>query len=172
MADKNPSDNNGVTALHNAAENGHIEVCKTILVNTAFKIPAARDGYTPLHLAVKNGHLEICKIIVAHTVDKNPAALDGCTPLHLAVKNGHFQVCKLLLDTGIDKNPVYNGETPLQLALIDMRFIIASLFVENRRDVASMIFFPDGKIIFYIMYLIIGCFFVVLMYHNILNDWK
>ena len=160
MADKNPSDNIGVTALHNAAENGHLEVCKTILVNTAFKIPAAQDGYTPLHLAVKNGHFEICKIMLAHTEDKNPAALDGCTPLHLAVKNGHFQVCKLLLDTGIDRNPVYNEQTPLQLALIDMRFSIASLFVENRRD---MVFF-------YIMFLIIAFMFVVTMYHRITTE--
>ena len=172
MDDKNPRDNNGVTALHNAAENGHLEVCKIILVNTAFKIPAARDGYTPLHLAVKNGHLEICEIMVAHTVDKNPAAIDGCTPLHLAVKNGHFQVCKLLLDTGINKHPVYNGETPLQLALIDMRFRIALLFAENRRDVAFMLFVPEGKILFFIVCLFIAIMFVILMYHNILHDWK
>ena len=172
VKDKNPRYNKGVTVLHNAAENGHLEVWKLISANTDDKNPTTLDGYTPLHLAVKNGHLEMCKLILAITIDKNPAALDGCTPLHLAVKNGHFQVCKLLLDNGIDKNPVYNGETPLQLAIIDMRLRIVSLFIENGMDVVYIACYPDARICFYIMFLSIAALFGMIMYHEILSDWK
>ena len=118
MADKNPSDNNGVTALHNAAENGHLEVCKTILVNTGFKIPAAQDGYTPLHLAAQEGHVSLCRLILKFAIEKNPRKEDSITPLHTAAYCGHLEVCKILIEEAPDKEPVImgDGKTPALLA--------------------------------------------------------
>ena len=60
MDNKNPSYNKGVSVLHNAAQNGHLDVWKMISVYIDDKNPTTLDGYTPLHLAVKNGHIWKC----------------------------------------------------------------------------------------------------------------
>ena len=55
IQNKNPEDNDGFTALHLAAQNGHFETCKLILENITDKNPGDNDGFTPLHSAAQNG---------------------------------------------------------------------------------------------------------------------
>ena len=49
VQNKNPGIHNGYTALHLAAESGHLDVCKLIVGNIQDKNPRALDGNTPLH---------------------------------------------------------------------------------------------------------------------------
>ena len=50
LDDKNPQHNNGMTPLHSAAHNGHLDVCKLIMKNILNKNPPDGCGMTPLHI--------------------------------------------------------------------------------------------------------------------------
>ena len=84
----------GMTPLHMAAFNGHIEICKIIIDKIVDKNPKDNSDWTPLHKAAGNGHVEVCKLILEKVEDKNPHALNGRTPLHVAAGEGHFEVIK------------------------------------------------------------------------------
>ena len=49
--EKNPPNDEGVTPLHLAAENGHLNVCEYIMMRIEEKNPADIYGVTPLDLA-------------------------------------------------------------------------------------------------------------------------
>jgi len=53
------ADNEGITPLHDAALNGHLEVVQWLVMHGAVINQINRDGDTPLALAVSNGHLEV-----------------------------------------------------------------------------------------------------------------
>ena len=52
----------GTTPLHDAAENGNIQICQLIMKNAKDKNPKDNNGKTPFHLAAENGHMELCRI--------------------------------------------------------------------------------------------------------------
>ena len=70
--DKNPSDEDGKTALHHAASNGQLEICRLIVAKVLVKNPTSNLGVTPLHEAAENGHTVICRLIIQNLLDKNP----------------------------------------------------------------------------------------------------
>ena len=81
IQDKNPEDKFGMTPFHMAAENGHLEVCKLILVNVQDKYP-------------KNSWY--AKGFFKMMLKKNSKSLQGCSPLELAIENGHLDVVELI----------------------------------------------------------------------------
>ena len=93
--EKNPSDVDGMTLFHFAAERGLTNVCKLIIENIDKKNPAALNGCTPLHLAAKKGHLEIVRLIVETGVDKN-TLYNGETPFEMARPFKSFTFYKVL----------------------------------------------------------------------------
>ena len=96
----NPETVAGLTPLHYAAKNGHLEVYRFILEHLTDKNPGDMYGLTPLHFAAMRGQLEMCKLILEMVDNKNPRtphALYGkWTPLDWAEENGHFEVCRLI----------------------------------------------------------------------------
>ena len=127
LENKNPADNEGLTPLHFAASNGHMNIVKYIAEHLEDKNPSTNDGWTPLHSAAYDGHLEIFKCIAEHLDDKNPATNDGWTPLHSAAQEGHLEVVKYIAEHLGDNNPVaQNGSTPKSLALRKKHFRVVS----------------------------------------------
>ena len=57
--DKNPADEDGMTPLHNAALQGHVEVCDLIIQNVKNKHPRDNDGKTPLDYAQQEDVTEL-----------------------------------------------------------------------------------------------------------------
>lgn len=85
FCNKNPTNNNGETALHCAVKCGHLDVCQLIIENVEDKNPADHLGFTPLHYAAMLDNLEIYKLIVENVNLKNPAEKDyGISPFHCA----------------------------------------------------------------------------------------
>ena len=95
-----------VTVLHEAAESGHLEVCKALIrygadVNKA----AAASGFiTPLVQAAESGNMQVAQLLV-----ENGAFVDGVddtsiSPLISAVDSGHHDIAKYLLSKGADVN--------------------------------------------------------------------
>ena len=119
-SDLNPGndENMGITPLHCAVQNGHIEVCKYIIDNIRDKNPMTAWGWTPFHQAAFSGDSEICEFIIEKIHDKNPNdGSDGWTPLHVAASEGQSQVIKCILERIQNKSPRSRcGWTPLHLA--------------------------------------------------------
>ena len=59
----------GMTLLHIAASEGHVEGCKALLDVGADINAVDSKGKTPLHYAVENGHMEVIKLLVERKAD-------------------------------------------------------------------------------------------------------
>ena len=113
-----PADGWDRTALHEAAEFGHLEAMRTILAsaNDSFRaaMASAPDelGWTPLHWAALHGEQEMASELL-----QAEAAVDakeyefGCQPLHWAARRGHIQLIQLLLDSGATESVDLEGRT-------------------------------------------------------------
>ena len=121
--------NGGLTVLHMAAENGHLDVFKLLFENADVKNPKRKtNGNTPLHEATENGHWQICEFILNNLEDKNPVNNLQRTPLHLAAHYGHQDVYKLLARHVENRYPTdVFGLTPLQLARKNGKYGILGL---------------------------------------------
>lgn len=53
LTEKNPATVNGATPLHEAADEGHADICRLILDSVEDKNPADSVGDTPLHGAAR-----------------------------------------------------------------------------------------------------------------------
>ncbi|MCP4748815.1 MAG: ankyrin repeat domain-containing protein [Desulfobacteraceae bacterium] len=119
-ADVNQADNNGITLLHLAAHEGHIEVVKLLLSHPNIDVNQAdNNGITLLHLAARRGHVEIVKLLLSRPgIDVNKADNYGWTPLSMAAGRGHVEIVKFLLSRpGIDVNKADKwSQTPLYWA--------------------------------------------------------
>jgi ankyrin repeat protein len=100
----------GNTPLSWAAQEGHLEVFKSLLMNKFISPDAANSsGRTPLSLAAENGHDAIVEILLDTSgIDLESKDDDwGKTPLAWAAENGRSGVIKLLLDKSKNR-PVAN----------------------------------------------------------------
>ena len=136
----NPLDYDGMLPIDITAKDGHMEICKFLIMNIADKNPGSMNGNSPLHVAAWCGQLEAYKLIMQNAVDKNPQNHYGQTPLHLAAEAGKLEVCRLIVDSVADKNPGYgNGGTPfwtpLHEAAKNGHLEVCKLIVENIDEV-------------------------------------
>ena len=146
--EKYPEDSEGFTPLHYAAQNGHFNICKTLLENMSNKNPRGKGvlfeiqkGCTPLHLAAGRGHFKIFILIENELEEKNPKKDDNVTPLHNAAFGGHLKIVKYVMTGLYNKHPQdINGFTPLHYAanngqLHVVEFIMYGLENKNPRNI-------------------------------------
>ncbi|XP_058459318.1 uncharacterized protein LOC131435441 [Malaya genurostris] len=130
----------GYSALHAAAELGHLELVK-ILLESKSDVNATNDkNWMPLHAASLNGHTEVVKMLIQHGADVNCKILDGCTPLHYAVETGRLEITKQLLEHGayVDPKDKTFNNTPLHYAAKDGYKSIVDVLLTNRADVNAV----------------------------------
>ncbi|KAG5743576.1 hypothetical protein H9Q70_013714 [Fusarium xylarioides] len=151
------------TALHHAAEQGHLDILKRLLDYTLTvsretgldtnvhqestsrlqSMLNAQDcaGFTPFHLAAKNGHVEVTKDLWERASDKeDPVTTQdthGNYPIDLATIEGHIQVVKLLLDEAADPQLFLcrgkDGDRPIHLAVIHSHYQLLEVLVQKNR---------------------------------------
>ena len=105
IRNKNPrNNNNGLTTLHIAAQNGHLNICQFITERITLNHKYVYNNYqekingnTPLHLAAESGHLDVCQYLIK-VQEENPKNYNGETPFQLAKKNRHSKVCRMIID--------------------------------------------------------------------------
>jgi ankyrin repeat protein len=108
----------GLTPLHVAVENRHLEIVQELLNHNANPNKAQNWGSVPLHFAVIEGNLEIVRTLIRHGADMNIQNTGGWTPLHWAGFYGHLDIIKELLQHQADPNKISNeGWTPAMCAL-------------------------------------------------------
>ena len=95
-------DGHGYTALHRAAEGGHVEVMRELITRGVSANVQSNDGYTPLHSAAYNGELEAVHELLRLGGKASMRKVPGTygTPLHQAALGGHKKVMSVLLDEG------------------------------------------------------------------------
>lgn len=112
------ADNRGVTALHQAASVGDLEIVK-LLLNTGAD-PNALDitsGETTLHPAARKGDAAIIKALIAKGAKVNARNGGGSTPLHYAAQGGSVPAIEALAAAGANMSVGDNRkQTPLAYA--------------------------------------------------------
>merc|ERR1711956_154529 len=90
-------DHNGCAAIHYAANEGHVQVCKLLLHARAHVDAQDDDDWTPLCLAAESGHVEVCRELLEARANLNIPDEDLRTPLWWAQKRRRQGVVALLL---------------------------------------------------------------------------
>jgi ankyrin repeat protein len=118
-ADVNASQGDGMTALHWAAENGDVDMVKTLLFAGAFADAGTRNGgYTPLHLSARAGHSPAVEALLEGGADPNVRSTNGVVALHFGAASGAVQGVRALLAYGaaVDATEAASEQTPLIFA--------------------------------------------------------
>ena len=78
------TDDNGMTALHLASDNGHLETVMLLKEQGSDIHATNNNGMTALHLASWKNHSKIVMYLVKQGSDVNAKDNNGMTALHLA----------------------------------------------------------------------------------------
>merc|ERR1711964_588666 len=101
------------TALHEAAEYGHTEICVLLIERGAKKETQDNCQRTPLHWAAANHHKDACETLLGKGANIMAKDEYGDTPLHLAAVSVQVDrvhsaaTCTALLDNVVDVTPEY-----------------------------------------------------------------
>lgn len=117
----NRSDYQGKTALHHAADCGHIDAVNELLKAEEINVNCKnKKGISPLHCAVAKGHLDVIKNLLGDKdISVNCKNKRGDTPLITAAKTSQLDALKILMkaktinvnQTGKDKRTALHYAT-------------------------------------------------------------
>jgi ankyrin repeat protein len=118
-------DKKGSTPLHYAAGNGHLEVCRFLLLKASAETEHSspkRNSRNAASCAIRSNSSRTSSNnsdATASSYANTPNLTQGRTALHWAARNGHLSVCKIMVEEfGADPDPLARGGvTPLQLAV-------------------------------------------------------
>lgn len=134
----NASSGDGGTALHYAADGGHLDVVSFLLRNGAEADARNAGDQTALLYAAYKGHEKIVELLIKQGAAFNYQDTRGRTPLHFAAREGRPEVVELLLSKGADidhRDEI--GDTPLYLAAITRNLEIARLLAGKGADIKN-----------------------------------
>lgn len=97
------------TALHEAAQSGHVRVAHALLEAGANIDAAMAGGGTALTIAARQGHIAMVELLIAQEADIDIALSDATTALDLAAIHGHVAVVRKLLASGAQTEPTRPG---------------------------------------------------------------
>jgi L-histidine N-alpha-methyltransferase len=110
----------GKTALHEAAQGGHLE-CVRFLIRAGAHVDSLKKAdWTPLMLACTKQNLAVVEELVKGGASLSLVNKDGWTPFHIACREGHSDIIEFLLDTspGCWDTVSRNGRTQLHTAAL------------------------------------------------------
>ncbi|XP_061171283.1 putative ankyrin repeat protein RF_0381 [Saccostrea echinata] len=102
-------DNNGHSALHDAALGGNVDLIRFLLERGLDINSTRNDGKTVLHLCCMNSMTDMCKYLVKmYPLLLDVSDNDGENVLHDAAWGGDIDILKFLLGKGLDINSTRN----------------------------------------------------------------
>ncbi|EAY10590.1 ankyrin repeat protein, putative [Trichomonas vaginalis G3] len=99
-ANINEKDENGVTALHYAAENNSKETAEVLISHGANINEKNKNGVTALHYAALNNSKETAEVLISHGANINEKDENGVTALHYAALNNSKETAEVLISHG------------------------------------------------------------------------
>ncbi|KAL6066503.1 Telomerase protein component 1 [Balamuthia mandrillaris] len=109
----------GNSAIHIAAEGGHLEIVRMLANKTTNLNKANSFGQAPLHMAANAGHQVVLSILLEAGADVNLRNRKryGQTALHFAAAKGHLSCVETLIQAGADVNAKKTNRVGPQTAL-------------------------------------------------------
>ena len=117
-ANVNSTTKSNSTALRAACFDGHFEIVKFLVENSADIEIANRHGHTCLMIACYKGHLAIAKYLITRGADLNRKSVKGNTALHDCAECGSLDIMKLLLSHNAKMAADSYNMTPLLAAAV------------------------------------------------------
>ena len=138
-SDLNEATGDGMTAVHWAAQSGHVAILESLLDAGAEVNATTRIGsYTPLHLAGSQANGAIVRALLQGGAEVNATTSNSLvTALHLAAQEaGGAESVKVLLEYGADPNAKEGsaGQTPLMFAAARNRVESIELLLDAGAD--------------------------------------
>ncbi|XP_072936758.1 E3 ubiquitin-protein ligase MIB1 [Epargyreus clarus] len=125
----------GHTALQAAAQNGHVEVIRTLVEAGAEADAEDRDGDRAAHHAAFGDEPAALRALAAAGADLNARNRRRQTPLHIAVNKGHLGVVRTLLQLAVHPSlQDSEGDTPLHDAISKKRDDMLTLLLDHGAD--------------------------------------
>merc|ERR1712023_518557 len=100
----------GLTALHKAIAQGHLEVTQALLSAGAAVNQADNDGWTALHYAAARGHLEVTQALLSAGADLDMLDSDGRTALDIAADRDQMPVVLALHEHVVQRLKLENKQ--------------------------------------------------------------
>ncbi len=94
------ADNDGETALMEAADEARPEVVRLLIKHGANVNLADEDGDTALMMAADEGRTEVVRILIEAGADLNARNKEGQTALMMAEEEHHAETARVLTDAG------------------------------------------------------------------------
>ena len=89
----------GLNCLHMAAIEGHLNLCKTLVIKYKFDVNIADNGgRTALHSSAQSGNYDLFKYFAGLISDVYLKDIRGLNCLHVAAIEGHLNLCKTLVN--------------------------------------------------------------------------
>ncbi|PWA45761.1 ankyrin repeat family protein [Artemisia annua] len=133
----NIKDANKRGALHFAAREGQLEVCKYLLEELKLDVNMKdEDGETPLIHAARQGHTSTAKYLIEHGANPALSSELGATALHHVAGIGHIELMELLLSVGVDVDVDSQSDsgTPLVWAAGHAQQEAVKLLLKHKAD--------------------------------------
>ncbi|KAL4224939.1 Ankyrin repeat and sterile alpha motif domain-containing protein 1B [Mactra antiquata] len=127
----NQQNSTGDTALHCAAQHGHVAVVDVLLNKSAAPTIRNLNDASPLDLAAQYGRLEVVqRLLISHPeLAHHPSSTQS--PLHLASRNGHRDIAAVLLDNHFDIQTVTEEGSALHEAALHGKLDVVKLLLER-----------------------------------------
>ena len=139
----NAKDQDGLTPLHYAAANGHLDIVKILLEHSAdidlvddHIMDGTKLNRTALHRSICFGHKEVASLIIERGADVNQRDADGFAPLDMAILEDQGDIAETLIQNGADINAADGiGYTALHFAIEDNDIKLVNLLIKHGANV-------------------------------------